>query len=661
MCGIAGMAGTADEFLLREMLLRTRHRGPDDTGIYSTPRNHPGQQVAIGNNRLSILDLSAAGHQPMANEDRSVWVVYNGEIYNFAELRQELLSAGHRLLSRTDTEVLPHLYEKFGPDMVNRLNGIFAFALWDAKTEQLWLFRDRMGVKPLYYTQVGSRLYFASEIKALLACPEIEPVLDVESVPEYLAMLYVPNPRTMFKGIFKLPPGHRLLWDKSTASVKPYWKMQFGPMSESSETELAREFHDLMVAATRRQLISDVPVGFFLSGGLDSSTLVACAAASGMSDLRCYSIAFPSEHGKLEQSQDDSHFARMVANRFAANFQELVVKPDVATLLPKAVWHLDEPVADHAAIATYLICRTAKPEVTVLLSGQGADEILGGYRVHMANRTARYLAMVPAPLRRTLVRNFVRFLERHASQVPFVHPGLLLAACRFSKKLNQAADLPDGERYAFLRSYFTPEGLSSLLSSNIRGPLDRHPAARLLEHLVDSAGEDSLNQLLYADCKTFLPDLNLAYSDKLSMACSIELRVPFLDNEVVDFALRLPPQLKINRLTQKYLLRKAFSEVLPAPVLKRRKAGFGLPIRSWLRTDLRDMVHDLLSEKRVRERGLFQPAAVAGMMQENETGVQDNSLPLWALLTLELWQQTFLDSPALSEPFALCEGKVAQA
>jgi asparagine synthase (glutamine-hydrolysing) len=661
MCGIAGMAGTADEFVLREMLTRTRHRGPDDTGIYSTPRNHPGEKVAMGNNRLSILDLSAAGHQPMANEDGTVWVAYNGETYNFAALRDELLSSGHRLLSRTDTEVLPHLYEKYGPDMVNRLNGIFAFALWDTKTEQLWLFRDRMGVKPLYYTQVGSRLYFASEIKALLACPEIEPVLDVEAVPQYLAMLYVPNPGTMFKGIFKLPPGHRLLWEKGKISIEPYWTMQFGPMFQSPEKKLAQEFHELMVAATRRQLISDVPVGFFLSGGLDSSTLVACAAACGMSDLRCYSIAFRSEHGKLEQSQDDSRFARLVADRFGANFQELVVEPDVAALLPKVVWHLDEPVADHAAIATYLICRNAKPEVTVLLSGQGADEIFGGYRVHNASRAIRYLSAVPAPLRNSLIKTFVPFFERHSSQMPFVHQGLWLAACRFSRKMNQAADLPDDARYAFLRSYFTSDTLGSLLADDLRGSLARQPASRLMQHLADAAGEDPLNQLLYADCKTFLPDLNLAYSDKLSMACSIELRVPFLDNEIVDFALRLPPKLKIKHLTQKYIVRKAFGDVLPSSVLKRRKAGFGLPIRSWLRNDLRDMVHDLLSEKRVKERGLFQPAAVARLIQENETGSQDHSLRLWSLLTLELWQQNFLDSPASLESAAVCEGKVARA
>ncbi|PYX63265.1 MAG: asparagine synthase (glutamine-hydrolyzing) [Acidobacteria bacterium] len=644
MCGIAGIAGEADELVVKDMLARIRHRGPDDTGIYATPRNHPGAKVAMGNNRLSILDLSPAGHQPTSNEDGTVWVAYNGEIYNFAELRQELENDGHRFLSHTDTEILPHLYEKYGPDMVNRLNGMFAFALWDGMAERLWLFRDRMGVKPLYYVQVGSQLYFASEIKALLACPEIEPALDVECLPEYLALLYVPNPQTMFKGIFKLSPGYRLLWEKGRISVEPYWKMRFGPLFQASEEELSEQFHEVMVSAVRRQLISDVPIGFFLSGGLDSSALVACAAESGMSTLRCYSIAFRREHGALEQSDEDSHFARVVADRFGAKFESLPVEPEVATLLPKAIWHMDEPVADHAAIATYLICRAAKPEVTVLLSGQGADEVLGGYRVHLAHRLSRYLAHVPGPMRRTFARNLLPFLHRHAAALPFVHPGLLLAFCRFYEKLQAAADMPAEQQYSALRSYYAAGALQDLLSDEVAEATTRKPLHRFDEHFADCAGEELLNKLLYVDCKTFLPDLNLTLSDKMSMAHSIEARVPFLDNEVVDFLLRVPPNIKIKRLTQKYLLRRAFRDILPSGVLRRRKAGFGLPIRSWLQNELRDMVHDMLSEKRVRERGLLQPAAVSRMIEENMSGRQDHTLRIWALLTLELWQQTFLDN-----------------
>jgi len=660
MCGIAGMAGCADEFVLRDMLARIRHRGPDDTGIFATPKTRSsGSQVAIGSNRLSIIDLSPAGHQPMSNEDRTIWVAYNGEIYNFAELRRELEQDGHHFASHTDTEILPHLYEKYGPEMVNRLNGMFAFALWDGPAKRLWLFRDRMGIKPLYYAQVGSRLYFASEVKALLACPEIELTIDNDAVPDYLALLYVPNPRTMFKGIFKLSPGSRLRWEKGEISVDSYWDMKFGPNFEASEEDLTRQFHQLMVNATRRQLISDVPVGFFLSGGLDSSTLLACAAESGMSTLRCYSIAFKREHGELEQSDDDPRFARLVAHRFGAKFEELVVEPEVASLLPNIVWQLDEPIADHAAIATYLISRAAKPEVTVLMSGQGADEVLGGYRVHIAQRLTRALARMPHSLRRAFA-SFLPLLKKSSAHIPFVHPGLLLAFCRFSEKMQHATELPIEEQYSFFRSYFTNDMLHGLYSEQMQESIRQRPAP-FSSHFTACAAADSLNKLLYVDCKTFLPDLNLTYSDKMSMACSIEARVPFLDNEVVDFLLRVPANLKIKGLTQKYLMRRAFREVLPPPVLRRRKAGFGLPVRSWLKHDLREMVHDVLSERRVRERGLFQPAAVSRMVDDNETGKQDHTLRIWALLTLELWQQAFLDQSAVGVPATFSVGQAGRA
>lgn len=641
------MAGSADEVVLKEMLARIRHRGPDDSGIYATPRNGSGPKVAIGNNRLSIIDLSAAGHQPMANEDRTIWVAYNGEIYNFQQLRQEIIADGHQLCSHTDTEILPHLYEKYGPDFVKRLNGIFAFALWDAKDERLWIYRDRMGVKPLYYTRVGSKLFFASEIKALLACPEVEARIDLATLPDFLSLLYVPGPNTMFQGIYKLPPGHRLCWKEGEISVEPYWNLRFQSESARPEKELAEELHHLLLDATKRQLISDVPVGFFLSGGLDSSALLACAAQTGMAEMRCYSIAFRKEHAALEQSAEDSHFARQVAGHFGANFQEMLVDPDVASLLPKIIWHLDEPVADHAAIATYLICNAAKPEVTVLLSGQGSDEIFGGYRVHHAHRLSRHLARLPRGVRNAFAGT-LSSLQKRGVRIPFAHPGLVLAFCRFSQKMQKASDLADPDRYAFLRSYFDQEGLSRLLSPDVRRAGATEFAPGLLKYFEECKDEDSLNQLLYVDCKTFLPDFNLTYTDKMSMACSIEARVPFLDNEVVDFSLRLPPELKIKGFTQKYLLRRAFNNVLPPGVLKRRKAGFGLPVRSWLRHELRDMVHDLLSESRVRQRGLLNPAEVARMIQNNESGQQDYTLQLWALLTLELWQEAFLDSPSFA-------------
>jgi asparagine synthase (glutamine-hydrolysing) len=644
MCGIAGMAGIADEVLLREMLAIMRHRGPNDSGTYTAQGVTMAAQAAIGNNRLSIIDLSPAGHQPMCNEDATVWVAYNGETYNFAELRRQLVEDGHQFKSHTDTEVLVHLYEEHGPNMVNRLNGMFAFAVWDAKRQELWLFRDRMGVKPLYYTQVGERLYFASEIKAMLACGEITPEIDHTSLCRYLAYLYVPNPGSMFKGIFKLPPGHSLCWRNGKVTIDCYWDLSYGNYFRENEAVLAEQFRELLVASTRRQMISDVPVGFFLSGGLDSSTLVACAAQAGESSLKCYSIAYKEEYGTTEQCIDDARFAKLVADYFGARFHQIVVDPDVAELLPKIVWHLDDPVADPAAIATYLISRAAAPEVTVLLSGQGADEVLGGYRVHRVHKLAAWLRRIPRVAREDWAPQWLKWLSLHRNGIPGIPPGLLLAGCRYSDKVLRTAGMPPAEQYAAFRSYLLDEDIRGLLSAESNAATrDWSYRDTYLNLFGKVTPEDYLNQMLYVDAKTFLPDLNLAYSDKLSMACSIEVRVPFLDNEVVEFLQRVPPRLKIRGHAQKFLLRKAMDGVLPKEVLERRKAAFGLPIRAWLRNELKGMLADLLSEERTRRRGLFNPRAVSQMIRANESGERDYTLQLWGLLSLELWHESFLE------------------
>ena len=638
------MAGIADEVLLKEMLAITRHRGPNDSGIYAAKGATAASRVAIGNNRLSIIDLSPAGHQPMCNEDGTVWIAYNGETYNFAGLRQQLLDDGHQFRSHTDTEVLVHLYEKHGPDMVKHLNGMFAFTIWDSKSQELWIFRDRMGIKPLYYTQVGGRLYFASEIKALLACEEVGVEVDRNSLCQYLAYLYVPNPDSMFKGICKLPPGHSLRWRNGEIQVNCYWDLSYGNYFQESEATLVEQFRELLVAATRRQLISDVPVGFFLSGGLDSSTLVACAARAGKSSLKCYNIAYKEEYGRTEQCTDDARFAQIVATHFGAKFHQIVVDPDVATLLPKVVWHLDDPVADPAAIATYLISQAAAPEVTVLLSGQGADEVLGGYRVHRVHKIAAWLKLIPQTVREVVAPALLKLISVHKDRVIGIPPGLLLAACRYSDKVLRTAGMEPAEQYAAFRSYLLDEDIRRLLSAESNAATREWNHRNTFVKLFGKvAGEDYLNQMLYVDAKTFLPDLNLAYSDKLSMACSIEARVPFLDNEVVEFLQRVPPSLKIHGHTQKYLLRKAMDGVLPKEVIRRRKAAFGLPIRAWLKNELKDMLTDMLSEERVRRRGLFDAAAVSRMIRDNESGERDYTLQLWGLLTLELWHQSFVE------------------
>jgi asparagine synthase (glutamine-hydrolysing) len=650
MCGIAGMVGISDQSLLSEMLVRTRHRGPDDSGMYLGSRDKFKERVGLGNNRLSILDLSAAGHQPMSNEDRTIWVAYNGEIYNFPELRRELIDAGHQLLSETDSEILPHLYEQDGVEMVKRLNGMFAFALWDEAAQRLFLFRDRMGIKPLYYAKAGRRLYFASEIKALLACSEVGAEINLQSLDQYCAFLYVPGPQTMFRGVWKLPPGHMLTWYDGEIEITPYWNLQYGPYLRASDAELTQEFRDLLMRAVQRQLVSDVPVGLFLSGGLDSSTLLALASHFNPR-TRCYCIAYPGKAGALEQSSEDVRYARLVAQQFGSELVEFHVEPDVAGLLPKMVWHLDEPVADPAAISTYLICRDAKSEVTVLLSGQGADEVLAGYRVHFAPVTANAISIFPGQLRRLLANGFLPWLQRHSALMPAIPEGLVLAACRHTQRVISTAGLPAAEQYALLRSYVDAARLENLLTADVKHELDRDYSFRFRERFQECSGEEFLNQMLYVDSKTFLPDLNLTYSDKLSMACSIEARVPFLDDEVVGFLAKVPARLKIRFSTQKYLLRKAMTGILPAGVLSRRKAGFGLPVRSWLRNELKEMVGDLLSRDQVRKRGVFDPEVVESMVQANASGSGDYTLQIWSLLTLELWQQTFLDqSQALELP-----------
>lgn len=636
------MAGVRDAALLDAMLRITRHRGPDDSGTYLTGGTSLGNCAAIGNNRLKILDLSSGGHQPMSSPDGSVWVAYNGEIFNFTDLREELLADGWSFRSQSDTEVLPLLYLKYGDRMVEHLNGMFAFAIWDSKQQRLLLARDRMGVKPLYYAIVGQRLYFASEIKALLLTPELQPELDPAALSEFLSLLYVPNPGTMFRHILKLQPGSLLTWQNGEVSVDRYWDSSGEmPFHKANEQDLAHECHKVLSDAVRRQLVSDVPVGFFLSGGLDSSTLLACAAELHSGPLRCYTIAFREEHARLEQSSGDHSFAKLVAERLGADCQEILVDPDVTDFLPRVIWHIDDAIADHAAIATYLICREAKSSATVLLSGQGADELFGGYRVHLVGKISRRLRLLPPMLREKLIPTLLQAISRN---YPHIAPGtgLVLAACRFGSKVLKTAGLPPQDQYVNMRSYLDASDLSDLLNPDVL-TTSRPPDFMIRKHFHSARALNFIDQMLYVDQQTFLPDLNLAYTDKLSMAASIEARVPFLDNCVVDFMRQVPPELKLHGYTQKYILRKAMKNALPKEIVSRRKAGFGLPVRSWLRNELREMVGDLLSEKRVRERGLFQHQTVAKMIQDNLSGTRDYTLQLWSLLTLELWQQAHLD------------------
>ena len=649
ICGLTGPLGPADEQALEKMLEATLHRGPDDGGAYLAADG----RVALGSRRLSIIDLSPAGHMPMLSDDGRVAVAYNGEIYNFRTLRDQLHAAGHEFHSLTDTEVLIHGYEEWGDDVFARLNGIFAVALWDAERGRLLLARDRFGTKPLYHcTDEQGRLWFASEVKGLIAGGYRFGAVDPVAIHKYLAFLWVPGPRTMFPGVEKLPPGHWAEWRNGRLELHRYWAPVFRPQPMDREGAAA-ELRRLLESTVSRQLVADVPVGVFLSGGLDSTALAALAGKVSGRPATCFTIAFRSEDQALEQSSDDARFARLAADYLGCKLNNIEVSPNIVELLPKLIWHLDEPIADPAAIATYLICEAARSDVTVLLSGQGADEIFAGYRVQAMSDWADRFGRIPRPIRKSVVEPLVNALPSMRHMFPGVHPGLVLAAHRYLSKMLAGVDLPQNERYVFYRSYYTDDQLRALYSPGLRAALSSAEAgSEHMEYLKEAPAADFLNRILYTDWHTFLPELNLAYCDKMSMAASIEARVPFLDNEIVDFMLTVPRQLKQQGRASKIILRDAGRDIVPAAVIERRKAGFGVPLRTWLRRDLVGMVDDLLSPERIKARGYFDPRAIGRLVSDDREGRADNTYRIWALVTLELWHQIFLDGEAAEKPRA---------
>ena len=645
MCGIAGLVNCGNDSTLARMIKVQAHRGPDDSGLWqqTSPDN---TYVGLGSRRLAILDLSESGHMPMSNEDGSLWITYNGEIYNFRELRNELEAKGHRFASRTDTEVIVHLYEEEGPDCVKKLNGMFAFAICDLRDSSPILFvaRDHFGIKPFYYAQQGQRLAFASEIKALLQVPGIEAEIDLTALQQYLTLLWVPDPSTIFRGIYKLPAGHSGVFQKGQWTISKYWELEFPPQEAQypgSEPELVDEIRQRFRRSVESQMISDVPLGAFLSAGLDSSSIVATMARVSTQPLRTYTIAFPEKYRVGERTLDDPAVAERLARSLGCEHETIVVEPDVAELLPKLTWHMDEPTADPAIIAGFLVCREARRNTTVLLSGIGGDELFGGYRKYCAHYWGEAYRSVPSSLRR-------RFIEPLLARMPSFRGTPLKGFMRLAKKMARSGSLSPVERFLMNCTYMDGKQLDSLLTPAIataiglRDPYERH---RACFERVDHA--DFLNQMLYLDTKIFMTSLNLTYADKMSMASSVEVRVPFLDRGLVEFvAWNVPPRLKLRgmlRPTTKYILRKAVAGMLPAEVLRQPKAGFGAPVDYWLAHELKPMVDDLLSESRLKQRGIFQPDAVRSLVQQHRSGAQDWSMQIWQLLTFEIWMEQFID------------------
>jgi asparagine synthase (glutamine-hydrolysing) len=653
MCGISGVVNCGDRDTLARMTHVQAHRGPDDSGLWEK-RFPDGSYVGLGSRRLAILDLSPGGHMPMCNQDRTVWITYNGEIYNFAELRGELEAKGYRFASHTDTEVLLHLYEQEGPDCVKRLNGMFAFAICDLRsaTPALFMARDHFGVKPFYYFHDGVRFAFASEIKALLQVPGIEAQLDPVSLHQYLTFLWVPDPKTMFRRILKLPAGHCATLRNGEFKITQYWDLTFPPANHAyarSEADLAADVRWRFRRSVEAQMVSDVPIGAFLSAGLDSSSIVAMmctATAHGAAvgqQVRTYTITFPRKYRVGETTLDDPEVATRLAHHLGCENQRIVVEPDVTALLPRLVWHMDEPTADPALITAYLVCREARKQATVLLSGVGGDELFAGYRKHVAHYWARAYGRVPLIARRAA--------EAALAALPNLRGTPAKGSLRLAKKMARSASLGPSDRFIANCTYLDEAQKARLYTSEFAEQIAAtDPACRHRAAFENIGHADFLHQMLYLDTKIFMTSLNLTYNDKMSMASSVEVRVPFLDRELAEFvAWNVPSRLKLKGLLRpatKYIFRQAMRDILPREVLRQPKAGFAAPVDYWLAHDLREMVDDLLSPAHLRQRSLFRPEAVRRFVDEHRRGREDWSMQLWQFLTLEVWMQTFLDGGA---------------
>jgi asparagine synthase (glutamine-hydrolysing) len=628
MCGICGKLvfdkqATIPPTLVKAMADTIRHRGPDDEGYYvSGP-------VALGFRRLSIIDLKS-GHQPLSNEYGSIWIVFNGEIYNYRELRTFLLNKGHVFKTRTDTEVIVHLYEEFGPECLEKLRGMFSFAIWDKNAETLFLARDRVGIKPLYYHLTDRSLVFASEIKAILADPSVDRQMAPEFIDRFLTFLYMPGEETLLKGIHKLSPGHYLLVKDGRAVIRKYWDLQF---TESFQYNSVKQTEDdllgLLSETVGLHMIADVPVGVLLSGGVDSTGVLSLAVHQTDRKISTFTVGFSGA-----EVADERPYAKIAAEKFGTQHHEMTITAsDFAAFMPKYVWHMEEPVCEPPAIALYCVSKLAREHVTVLLSGEGGDEAFAGYSNY---RNLVWLERVKrgGPLLNSAVAgamslaNSLFGLGRVAKYEPLMNDRF--PDYYYSRTSNPHRSVGNGAG-----SVYSPDFLKAVDRERSLEPMRAFQA-----HV---RGHHTLDAMLYLDTKTWLPDNLLVKADKMTMANSIELRVPLLDHKVLEFAASLPSSLKLNGLTTKFILKKALSGRIPKEIRNRKKSGFPVPYESWLRTDLKDLVWNVLMDSRTINRGYFRKTAIEGMLRANSNG-SNCSKDIFSLLSLELWHRTFLEN-----------------
>jgi len=626
MCGIVGLVRNdgkpIDEGLLARMNEAIRHRGPDEDGFYVNG------SVGLAMRRLAIIDLKS-GQQPIHNRDRTAWIVFNGEIYNYLELREKLEKLGHTFYTNSDTEAIVHAYDQYGSDCPKHLRGMFAFAIWDERTQELFLARDRVGKKPLLYAEVNGQLVFGSEFSAILLHPDVSKEIRPEAIDCYLSFMCVPAPLTAYRAIKKLEPGHSLRWRKGELKTERYWQPDFSKKLDISEEEAGERAIEILRDAVKVRLMSEVPLGAFLSGGIDSSAVVALMSQESSEKVKTFSIGFE------EQDFSELQHAKRIAEHVGADHHEFIVRPDAVEILPMLVEHYGEPYADSSAVPTYYVARETRRHVTVALNGDGGDESFAGYERYIAMGLTEKYRKVPAFFRESLIKEAVNRIPTSPIRKSTVNS---------AKRLLEVVSKPRVNRYMHWMSVFN-EGLKEpLYSEAFREQTDRAFAASFLDTWFKKAnGNGPVDTLLLTDLMTYLPNDLLVKVDIATMAVSLEARSPFLDHHVIEFAASLPERLKLRRLTTKYLLKKVLRRLLPAENLDRRKMGFGVPIGHWFRGKMQPFLREVVLSDKALRRGLFKPEVVKQLVEQHTRSERDYSHQLWTLLMLELWFLRFID------------------
>ncbi|MDZ7260648.1 MAG: asparagine synthase (glutamine-hydrolyzing) [candidate division KSB1 bacterium] len=625
MCGICGLVNIdrsrpIGEGILKKMCDVIQHRGPDDEGYYVNTN------VGLGMRRLSIIDL-VTGKQPISNEDGSVWIVFNGEIYNFPQLRAELQSKGHQFVTKTDTETIVHAYEEYGEECPTRLNGMFAFAIWDNRSKRLFIARDRLGIKPLYYYFDGHRFVFGSELKSILQMPDIPRRVDPRALDNFLTFEYIPAPLSIFKDVKKLSPGHSLTLKDGQISLRRYWELICQENGADIEV-ICENLRELLTDAVKIRLISDVPLGAFLSGGLDSSSVVALMSRVMDRPVKTFSIGFD------DVTYNELHYARIIAKHFKTEHHEFIIKPDAVELTEKLIGYLDEPFGDFSIFPTYLVSKMARDYVTVVLSGDGGDELFAGYDTYIADRLASRYQKLPGFVRKGIVAPVLNSIPPTSKKKGFINK---------AKRFVEGMALPEDLCHTRWMIFLSSRERDQLYAEDLKQALRKEDPYAFIRHFFATAGfDDPLNRQMYVDIKTYLVDDILVKVDRMSMATSLEARVPFLDYRFVEFAANIPSRLKLQGKQTKYILKRAMSQILPREILTRGKEGFSIPIKNWLKNELKPMMMDILSPSKIAEQGFFNLDYVEKLKDEHLRGVENHSHRLWALMMFGYWYEKYM-------------------